>query len=122
MSFSELRKISVHYEQSVVQNMIAMIKHAPYPPQAPLDAKTPWSLGIDYDTLFTLKHKFETEWSWDALEDKINAFDNFLVDYANGEDKLQLHFVHKRSPRADAIPLLIMHGWPGESIILACTA
>lgn len=25
-----------------------------------------------------------------------------------------LHFVHHRSPRADAIPLLFMHGWPGN--------
>ena len=25
-----------------------------------------------------------------------------------------LHFVHHRSPREDAIPLLFIHGWPGS--------
>lgn len=27
---------------------------------------------------------------------------------------VQLHFVHHRSPRDDATPLLFMHGWPGS--------
>lgn len=31
-------------------------------------------------------------------------------------DPVPLHFVHHRSPRADAIPLLFVHGWPGSFI------
>lgn len=33
---------------------------------------------------------------------------------SNFTDPVQLHFVHHRSPRADAIPLLFIHGWPGS--------
>lgn len=25
-----------------------------------------------------------------------------------------IHFIHERSPRADAVPLLMLHGWPGK--------
>jgi microsomal epoxide hydrolase len=27
---------------------------------------------------------------------------------------IELHFIHERSPRADAVPLLLLHGWPGS--------
>lgn len=33
---------------------------------------------------------------------------------SNFTDPVPLHFVHHRSPRADAIPLLFIHGWPGS--------
>ncbi|KAI0691010.1 alpha/beta-hydrolase [Cytidiella melzeri] len=114
MSFSNLQRISIHYDEAVVQNMIAMIKHAPFPSRAPIDAKEPWTLGIDYDYLRELKHKFETDWQWARLESEINRFDNHLVEYSTSEgDQLELHFIHQRSNRADAIPLILLHGWPG---------
>lgn len=31
-----------------------------------------------------------------------------------GFDELEIHFVHQRSQRANAIPLLFIHGWPGS--------
>lgn len=114
MSFSNLRNVTIHYDETLVQNMLSMLKSAPLPSEAPIDPKSPWSLGIEYDYLLALKKKFETEWRWDTLENSINKFENFLVDYAHGEDKLQLHFLHKKSERADAIPLIILHGWPGK--------
>ncbi|KAI0811155.1 alpha/beta-hydrolase [Irpex lacteus] len=114
MSFSNLRKVPIHYEDSAVQSMISLIKTAPFPARAPIDPASPWTLGIDYDYLKDLKHRFENEWKWSDLEKSVNKFDHFLVDYASTQgDQLQLHFVHQRSERADAIPLLLLHGWPG---------
>ncbi|KAI0761439.1 alpha/beta-hydrolase [Irpex lacteus] len=114
MSFTNLRKVSIHYNDAVVQSMVSMVKIAPFPSQAPIDPAAPRSLGIDYDYLKKLKQKFENEWQWAKLEKKVNAFDHFLVDCnsANG-DELRFHFVHQRSERADAIPLFLLHGWPG---------
>ncbi len=114
MSFTNLRKVSIHYDDAVVQSMVSMVKTAPFPSQAPIDPAAPRSLGIDYDYLKKLKQEFENEWQWAKLEKKVNAFDHFLVDYnsANG-DELRFHFVHQRSERADAIPLFLLHGWPG---------
>ncbi|KAI0761436.1 alpha/beta-hydrolase [Irpex lacteus] len=114
MSFSNLRNISIHYEDDTVQSMISLIKTAPFPSQAPIDPASPWSLGIDYNYLLDLKHKFVNEWEWTRLEKEVNRFSHFLVDYATPEgDELQFHFLHQRSERADAIPLLLLHGWPG---------
>lgn len=37
-----------------------------------------------------------------------------LEQPSNFTDPVPLHFVHHRSPRADAIPFLFIHGWPGS--------
>ena len=31
-------------------------------------------------------------------------------------DGLGIHFIHARSPHADALPLVITHGWPGSVV------
>lgn len=62
MFFSNLQNISVHYDDSAVENMISMLKSALFPFQAPIDASSPWSLGIEFDYLRSLKQKLETEW------------------------------------------------------------
>ena len=49
---------------------------------------------------------------WRAVEARINALPNWLTDI----DGLALHFIHRRSSRADAIPLLLIHGWPSSVI------
>ena len=95
-----------------------MLKASSFPNQAPLDADNPWNLGIDFEYLKKLKGVMEEEWKWEALEAKIAKYENYLIDYQSedGVDKLELHFVHAKSKRQDAIPLVLLHGWPGGSL------
>lgn len=51
-------------------------------------------------------HKFD----WRALERRINGERNHICEI----DKQAIHLLHKRSTRPDAIPLLLIHGWPGS--------
>ncbi|KAK7993276.1 hypothetical protein PG989_006657 [Apiospora arundinis] len=59
------------------------------------------------------------DYDWRAVEADLNARlpqYTTLVQTPGTEfrDPIPLHFVHKRSPRPDAIPLLFIHGWPGS--------
>ena len=45
-------------------------------------------------------------------EARLNELDHFRTRI----DGQSIHFVHARSPHADALPLLIMHGWPGSVV------
>ena len=121
MPFTNIQKINIHYDASAVQSMLSMLKAAPFPSQAPLDAAQPWSLGIDYEYLKMLKNTMETKWKWEDLEASINKYENYLVDYKSddGVDELQLHFVHVKSKRQDAIPLILLHGWPGNLMVIS---
>ena len=42
----------------------------------------------------------------------LNAFAHFRTEI----DGQSIHFVHARSPHADALPLLLTHGWPGSIV------
>ena len=51
-----------------------------------------------------------TDYNWRKLEAKLNSFPQFITEL----DGLDIHFIHVRSPHANALPLIMTHGWPGS--------
>jgi len=49
-------------------------------------------------------------YDWRACEAQLNAWGSMRTVI----DGLGIHFLHVRSPRPDALPLLLLHGWPGS--------
>ena len=115
----------VKFSDDDVTDMRKLLKASPLPTVAPVLAKEPWELGIDLDYLKELKASLEDEkkWSSKKLEEEINKFQNYTVDFqledGSANEKLTLHYVHARSQRQDAIPLILLHGWPGEHRIMS---
>lgn len=56
------------------------------------------------------------EYDWRAEEKRLNAMGpQFKADIeVDGFGTVDLHFLHAKSERADAVPLLFLHGWPGS--------
>ena len=50
-------------------------------------------------------------YDWRAQEAILNKT---LNHYALHVNTINLHFVHQRSDSPNAIPLLLIHGWPGS--------
>lgn len=71
---------------------------------------TSWEYGTDSAFLQELLTYWENEFDWRAQERMLNEFSQFRMPV----DGLNLHFIHQRSPEADATPLLLVHGWPGS--------
>ena len=53
-----------------------------------------------------------TQYDWRAEEARLNALEQFVTEI----DGIRIHFVHARSPQPDALPLLLVHGWPGSIV------
>lgn len=74
--------------------------------------------GPPRHNITTIRDYWTNEYSWYAIQDGINKkFNQFTTTvYADGNYTypIPLHFVHHKSPRTDAIPLLFIHGWPGS--------
>lgn len=49
-------------------------------------------------------------YDWRKAEAKLNALPQFITNI----DGLDIHFIHVRSKHANAMPLLMTHGWPGS--------
>jgi pimeloyl-ACP methyl ester carboxylesterase len=69
-----------------------------------------WDYGTDLAALQDLCDYWRTTFDWRAAEAELNTWPQFTTTI----DDINLHFVHARSPHADAFPLCITHGWPGS--------
>ncbi|KAI0415641.1 microsomal epoxide hydrolase [Xylaria grammica] len=55
------------------------------------------------------------KYDWRKAEAELNKLPHFRTKLqATGFEPLDIHFLHVRSSRKDAIPLLFSHGWPGS--------
>jgi pimeloyl-ACP methyl ester carboxylesterase len=72
------------------------------------------SQGVQLATIQELSRYWATEYDWRRCEAKLNALPQFMT----GIDGVDIHFIHVKSPHADALPLIMTHGWPGSVIEL----
>ena len=68
--------------------------------------------GLGLDAVAELCRAWLEEHDWQRVEDELNRRGQFRTAI----DGLGLHFLHVRSPRSDAAPLLVTHGWPGSVV------
>ncbi|MEU6149225.1 epoxide hydrolase family protein [Actinosynnema sp. NPDC047251] len=74
-----------------------------------------WSRGVPVDYLRELADHWRTGFDWRAQEARLNAFPQFTTSI----DGLEVHFLHVRSANPDALPLLLVHGWPNSFVEFA---
>src|SRR5215212_6984896 len=68
------------------------------------------SQGAQLARLQELVRYWGTDYDWRKGEAKLNAFPQFKTKI----DGVDIHFIHVKSRHADAMPLIITHGWPGS--------
>ncbi len=71
-----------------------------------------WDYGTNLAYLRELVTYWRTTFDWRAQERKLNQLPQFKTQI----EGLDLHFIHKKSSRADAVPLVFVHGWPGSIV------
>jgi epoxide hydrolase len=69
-----------------------------------------WRRGVPVGYLRDLARYWADKFDWRAAERRLNELPQFRTEV----DGQTLHFAHVRSPRPDALPLLISHDWPGS--------
>lgn len=83
------------------------------------DVKQPegneWADGIPSSAVNDLVDYWKSSFDWRKVEAKLNStYKMYTLDIQEGTETINLHFVHHRSERPGAIPLLFAHGWPGN--------
>jgi epoxide hydrolase len=76
---------------------------------------TAWTRGVPLDYLRSLAEYWRTGFDWRKQEAALNAFPQFTTTI----DGQPIHLVHARSPEPDALPLLLLHSWPGSPVEFA---
>ena len=66
--------------------------------------------GISYKQLNTILKYWGNDFSWEKQEKDLNKYNQFKITI----DKIDTHFLHIKSSQKNALPLMLIHGWPGS--------
>lgn len=69
-----------------------------------------WEYGTDLKYMKELIAYWRDGYDWRAQEKKLNELPQFTTEI----DGLKMHFLHVKSKEKNALPLVIVHGWPGS--------
>lgn len=105
----EIRLFTLDVPQRELEALHHKLQAVRWPNKEPVDD---WSQGTPLAVLQELVDYWQRDYDWRACERRLNDFGQFVTAI----DGLDVHFLHVRSARADALPLCITHGWPGSVI------
>jgi len=95
--------------QSALDDLAARLANTRWPSR---ETVGDWSQGAPLASVRALCDHWRDHYDWRRCEAALNAIPQFRTTI----DGLGIHFLHARSPSADALPLILTHGWPGSVI------
>jgi len=104
-----IERFEIRVDDSVLEDLRSRLVRTRFPDQI---EGTGWEYGTPVDYLRELVAYWRDTYDWRAQEARLNQ----LAHFRTRIDGQSIHFIHARSARADAFPLLIMHGWPGSIV------
>ena len=108
---TEIRSFQVDMPHEAIADLRRRIAAVRWPSEELVKDR---SQGVQLATIQELARYWTADYDWRACEARLNAVPQFTTEI-DGED---IHFIHVRSPHANALPLIITHGWPGSVIEL----
>ena len=107
-----IEPFQIQIDQAALDDLHDRLAHTRFPDAEPVDD---WRQGIPLEYMRALCDYWRNEYDWPATEARLNRLPQFKTEI----DGVGIHFLHVRSPVADAAPLVITHGWPGSVIEFA---
>ena len=104
-----MKDFKIHISDEAIEDLHSRLDRTRWPDEVNDDN---WTYGARLDYVRELCRYWRHDFDWRAQEAKLNAFDHFTTDI----DAQRLHFIHQRSPHADARPMIVTHGWPGSIV------
>jgi pimeloyl-ACP methyl ester carboxylesterase len=104
-----IEPFTVAIVDDVLGDLAERLRHTRWPDQL---AGSAWEYGTDLDYLQDLAGYWAEAFDWRAVEHRINGWPQGVATI----DGQAIHFIHARAGSANALPLLVLHGWPGSII------
>ena len=105
----DVRSFRIAVDDGVLADLRARLHRTRWPEAELVDG---WRQGVPRAWLQAICRYWADGYDWRAREALLNRFAQFTALI----DGLDIHFIHQRSPHADAMPLLLTHGWPGSVV------
>ena len=106
-----VRPFTVDFKEEAIDDLRRRIAATRWPTKELVADR---SQGVQLAAAQALAHYWSTEYDFGRVAERLNALPQFKTEL----DGLNIHFIHVRSPNANALPMVMTHGWPGSIIEL----
>lgn len=104
-----IKPFHLNIPQGQLDDLRARLANTRWPERETVDD---WSQGAPLASVQKLCDYWLNDYDWRRCEARLNSFEQFTTEI----DGLEIHFLHIRSAHADALPMIMTHGWPGSVI------
>ena len=113
---SDVQAFEAHATAADLDDLLARLTAARLPEAETVYRAAPdprrWEQGVPLADIVDIVNYWRTGYNWRSFEARLDRAGQFRTTI----DGLGIHFLHRRSSRADATPLLVTHGWPGSVV------
>ena len=102
-----IRPFRVHFPEAELTDLRRRLQATRFPGR---ETVTDRSQGVRLEKFKELMKYWETGYDWRKAEAQLNALPQFVTTI----DGLDIHFIQVKSRHSKALPLVIIHGWPGS--------
>jgi pimeloyl-ACP methyl ester carboxylesterase len=114
-----IRPFTVEFPETDVEDLRARIAATRFPEKEPVEDRIVHPLGdtvppqgVELATMEALVRYWGTEYDLRRVETRLNALPQFVTEI----DDLDIHFIHVKSRHQNALPMILVHGWPGSVV------
>lgn len=105
----DITPFRIEVPESELDRLHRRLEDARPPAQLPGEG---WSRGVPVAELGAYADHWRRGFDWRRQEARLNALPQFTTRI----EGLEIHFLHVRSNREDALPLVLTHGWPNSIV------
>ena len=104
-----VRPFRIRVPDDVLHDLKARLGRARFPDEIPGSG---WEYGTDLTYMKQLVSYWRDTFDWRTQEQRLNRFPQFKTNI----DGLDLHFIHQRAKASNAVPLVLLHGYPDSFV------
>jgi pimeloyl-ACP methyl ester carboxylesterase len=104
-----IERFQIRVDDAILDDLRSRLAQTRFPDQI---EDTGWEYGIPREYVRDLVEYWRDTYDWRSQEARLNE----LAHFRTRIDGQSIHFIHARSAHADALPLLLTHGWPGSVV------
>ncbi|KAF9892940.1 hypothetical protein FE257_000532 [Aspergillus nanangensis] len=101
-------QVSIPQEQ--LDDLQTLLKLSRIAPPTYENSQPDRRFGITSEWLTAMREQWKSSFDWRACEERINRFPQFTTQI----EDINVHFAALFSEKPDAVPIVLIHGWPGS--------
>jgi pimeloyl-ACP methyl ester carboxylesterase len=116
---TSIRPFTVEISHAEIEDLRARIAATRFPEKEPAEDPIVHPLGdavppqgVQLATMEALVRYWGADYELRRVEKRLNALPQFLTEI----DDLDIHFIHVKSRHKNALPVILVHGWPGSIV------